>query len=81
MSNLELRGELVALEQKNFNLDIKARTTFWSLRSLLSRAGVSQNIEEADVEGMASLIADLIEIKGDKVRNCGTIKRIEKELA
>jgi hypothetical protein len=81
MSNLELRGEIAGLKQMNERLDIKANTTFRAIRFLLSRAGVSQPVEETDVEGMASLIADLIEIKGEKVRNLGTMKRIEKELA
>ncbi len=81
MSNLELRGELAGLVQMNLRLDIKADTTFRAIRHLISRAGVSQKIEDVDVEGMASLIADLIEVKGEKVRNLGTIMRIEKELA
>jgi len=81
MSNLELRGELAGLKQLNARLDIKADTIFRALRYLLARAGVSQPVQDVDVEGMASLIADLIEVKGDKVRNLGTIARIEKELS
>ncbi len=81
MSNLELRGEMVGLKQNNSALDCKAKIIFRSLRDALSRAGITQDIEDVDVEGMASLIADLIEVKGEKVRNLGTITRIEKELA
>jgi len=80
MSNLELRGEIAGLKQLNERLDLKANATFRAIRYLLSRAGVSQPIEDVDVEGVAALTADLIELKGEKVRNCGTMRRIEKEL-
>lgn len=81
MSNLELRGELGLLRQKNMALDIKAGGLVKGIRHIFAVACYTSDIEDVDVEEAASLVAELIEVKGDKIRNLGTIKRIEKELA
>lgn len=81
MSNLELRGELVSLRQKNTALDIKADAMVRAIKQIFNRGAITCPVEDLDVEGAASLVSELIEIKGEKVRNLGTIKRLEKELA
>lgn len=81
MTNFELRGQLLQLQQKNAALDIKADATVKGVRHLLNTVCITTLIEDADIEGIASLVAELIELKGEKIRNLGTIKRIEKELS
>ncbi len=81
MSNMELRGALADLHIKNKELDTKAGATIKAIKHLLNTAEIMTPIEDVDVEGAASLMAELIELKGEKVRNLGTIRRIEKELA
>jgi hypothetical protein len=80
MSNFELRGQASQLKQDNLALDIKAGAVVRSIKYLLGTACITAPIEEVDVEGIASLISELIEIKGDKIRHMATLKRIEQEL-
>ena len=80
MSNFELQGELAQIRQKNMALDIRADATVRAIKQLFNRGAITCPIEDLDVEGAASLVAELIQIKGEKIRNLGTIKRIEKEL-
>lgn len=81
MNNLELRGELAGLRQKNLALDIKADATVRAVKQIFNRGAITCQVEDLDVEGAASLVAELIELKGEKIRNLGTIKRIERELS
>lgn len=81
MSNFELSGELADLRRKNLALDIKADAVVRAVKSIFNRGAVTCPVEDLDIEGAASLVAELIELKGEKIRNLGTIKRIEKELS
>jgi hypothetical protein len=79
--NFELQGELAKLRRDNLSLDIKADATVRAVKQIFNRGAVTAPVEDLDVEGAASLVADLIEIKGEKIRNRGKIDRIERELA
>jgi len=81
MSSLELRGEKVKLERENYAIDIRCDALLRDFKKTLTLGGISEKIEDLDVEAAASLMADLISLKGEKIRNLGTIKKIEKELS
>lgn len=79
--NLELQGELAGLRKTNLALDIKADAKVRAVKQIFNRGAVTCPVEDLDIEGAASLVAELIELKGEKIRNLGKIKNIEKELA
>jgi hypothetical protein len=81
MGNLELQGELAGLRRTNMALDIRADATIRAVKQIFNRGAITCPVEDLDIEGAASLVAELIEIKGEKIRNLGTIKRIEKEIS
>jgi RNA processing factor Prp31 len=79
MSRLELKGALADLRQNKVKLALQANTKITAIKSLLSNSAIHQ-IQELDIEGVASLAEELRELYHEYKDVLDKIRRIEQEL-